>query len=424
MNRSPGSRPRDEEGGSNAASSSFEETWQFVLKVGEAAVRYGSSAPRLQSYLEALSRHFGHEGVFGVTARAIVFALREAPGRLQRIELMRAPPAGTDLNRLARLGDLLDDVTADRVSLSAASIRMEAIDRIEAPWGVGWNLFAYCLIGFSLAPLLGGGWPDAWVAMVLSGIVYSIVLLSERLGDPFADWIPLTTAFVAGALAAIAKLWIPELNLVLVVLSAIAVLLPGYAISTGVIELAAQHILSGAERLMGGLVGITTQFLGAWLGVMLVSHLVSLPTAASAPSVDGMWMWLIVPMTAVGLCIVFQTSTRDFLWAFLACVTAYLGIYAGSVFVGGNFGNLLGTIIAVAFANLWAGWKNRPTSIVLIPALVLLVSGSIGFRGLASIAEGQLALGSVELLQMFLVALTIAAGLLIGNTLFRPRITL
>jgi uncharacterized membrane protein YjjB (DUF3815 family) len=126
----------------------------------------------------------------------------------------------------------------------------------------------------------------------------------------------------------------------------------------------------------------------------------------------------------VGLCIVFQTSTRDFLWAFLACVTAYLGIYAGSVFVGGNFGNLLGTIIAVAFANLWAGWKNRPTSIVLIPALVLLVSGSIGFRGLASIAEGQLALGSVELLQMFLVALTIAAGLLIGNTLFRPRITL
>ncbi|KPJ75956.1 MAG: hypothetical protein AMS19_13505, partial [Gemmatimonas sp. SG8_23] len=291
MNRSPGSRPRDEEGGSNAASSSFEETWQFVLKVGEAAVRYGSSAPRLQSYLEALSRHFGHEGVFGVTARAIVFALREAPGRLQRIELMRAPPAGTDLNRLARLGDLLDDVTADRVSLSAASIRMEAIDRIEAPWGVGWTLLAYCIIGFSLAPLLGGGWPDAWVAMVLSGIVYSIVLLSERLGDPFADWIPLTTAFVAGALAAIAKLWIPELNLVLVVLSAIAVLLPGYAISTGVIELAAQHILSGAERLMGGLVGITTQFLGAWLGVMAISHLVSLPTAASAPSVDGMWMW-------------------------------------------------------------------------------------------------------------------------------------
>lgn len=92
--------------------------------------------------------------------------------------------------------------------------------------------------------------------------------------------------------------------------------------------------------------------------------------------------------------------------------------------VGGNFGNLIGTIIAAAFSNLWSRWTNRPTSIVLIPAIVLLVSGSIGFRGLASLAEGQLVLGSQEFFQMFVVALTIAAGLLIGNTLFRPKIAL
>jgi hypothetical protein len=92
--------------------------------------------------------------------------------------------------------------------------------------------------------------------------------------------------------------------------------------------------------------------------------------------------------------------------------------------VGGNLGNLLGTIVAVVFANLWARKTRRPTSIVLVPASVLLVSGSIGFRGMAALAAGQTAVGEQQFLQMFVVALTIAVGLLIGNTITKPEATL
>ena len=78
----------------------------------------------------------------------------------------------------------------------------------------------------------------------------------------------------------------------------------------------------------------------------------------------------------------------------------------------------------MVFANLWARKTRRPTSIVLLPAIVLLVSGSIGFRGLAAISAGQVATGEQQFLQMFVVALTIAAGLLVGNTIVRPKATL
>jgi uncharacterized membrane protein YjjB (DUF3815 family) len=85
---------------------------------------------------------------------------------------------------------------------------------------------------------------------------------------------------------------------------------------------------------------------------------------------------------------------------------------------------LFGTTIAVVFANVWARTTKRPTSIVLLPAIVLLVSGSIGFRGLTAMAAGQMATGEQQVLQMFVVALTIAAGLLVGNTIAKPRVTL
>ena len=58
---------------------------------------------------------------------------------------------------------------------------------------------------------------------------------------------------------------------------------------------------------------------------------------------------------------------------------------------------------------------------MLIPAIVLLVSGSIGFRGLASMAGGDLLLGAQQFLQMFVVAMTIFVGIVVGYTIVRPQ---
>jgi uncharacterized membrane protein YjjB (DUF3815 family) len=131
-----------------------------------------------------------------------------------------------------------------------------------------------------------------------------------------------------------------------------------------------------------------------------------------------------MPLLIIGLCVVFQATPKDFFWAVLGCAIAYGGILVGSAIAGGNLGNLFGTIVAVVFANIWARATGRPTSIVLLPAIVLLVSGSIGFRGLAAITVGQTATGEQQFIQMFVVALTIAAGLLVGNTIIRPKTSL
>jgi uncharacterized membrane protein YjjB (DUF3815 family) len=77
--------------------------------------------------------------------------------------------------------------------------------------------------------------------------------------------------------------------------------------------------------------------------------------------------------------------------------------------------------LSMVVANLWARKTGRPSSIVLIPAIVLLVSGSIGFRGLASMAGGDLLLGAQQFLQMFVVTMTIFVGIVVGYTLIRPE---
>jgi len=399
----------------------FEDAWRFIIKVGVAAHGYGSTSTRLESFLVGLSKSFGYQGVFRSTPSEIVFALREAPESPQRVEVIATPAPDVNLDKLARLGDLLNECNAGTLSLTEASTRIDMIEQVPPPWGRFASMLGYALTGLGLAPLLGGGWFDTLFATLFSMLVYGVVLLSGRIGAFATMWLPLSSAFVVGVLATVVKLWVPELNLVLVILSAVAIILPGYTISLGAGELVTQHIVSGAANLMSGLVCLVKQIAGGWLGIVTASVVVSGTAVGATTPVDQVWVQLLFPLLLVGLSLAFQTSRRDLPWAVLVSGIAYLGIMAGSSMLDANLGNLFGTIIAVVIANLWSRQTGRPTSIVLIPAIVMLVSGTIGFRGLASMAGGDLLLGAQQFLQMFVVAMTILAGIVVGHTIVRPE---
>jgi uncharacterized membrane protein YjjP (DUF1212 family) len=363
----------------------------------------------------------GYDGVFRSTPSDIVISLREDSESPQRVEIIATPAPDLNLDKLARLGDLLRELEAGTLSLAEASGRLDAIDQAPPPWGRLASMLGYAFVGLGLPPLLGAGWFDILYATLFSLFVYGIVLISGRIGATATVWIPFSSAFVVGVLATLVKLWVPELNLVLVILSAVALILPGYTISLGTGELVAQHVVSGMANLMSGLICLVKQVAGGWLGVVAASAAVTVVEAGPAAPVDPVWLWLLFPMLLVGLCLAFQTSRRDLPWAVLVCSVAYLGVMAGNSILDGNLGNLVGTIIAVVIANLWARRTGRPSSIVLIPAIVMLVSGSIGFRGLASMAGGELLVGAQQFLQMFVVAMTIFVGILVGYTIIRPE---
>jgi len=400
---------------------SFDDAWRFIKKVGIAAHKYGSASARLESFLVDLSKSFGYRGVFRSNTSEIIFALWETAESPQRVEVIATSAPDLDLDKLARLGDLLNEYSSETMSLKEADERIDAIEQVQPPWGKFATMLGYVFVGVGLAALLGAGWVDLLFGALFSMLVYGIVLISVQLGSAAATWMPLTSAFVVGFLVTALKAFIPELNIVLIILSAVSVILPGYTISLGAGELVAQRVVSGTANLMNGLICLFKQIAGGWIGIVVAGSIFTLETSGSVTPVGQIWSMLLFPLLLIGLCLVFQVSRRDMIWAVLVSAIAYLGVLAGSSIMGSNLGNLLGTITAVVIANLWARKTGRPTSIVLIPAIVLLVSGSIGFRGLASMAQGELALGVKQFFQMFVVAMTILAGIMIGNTIIRPE---
>jgi len=402
----------------------FESTCRFVIKLGTLAHRYGPQARRLESYLSRITTALGYKGMFSSTPTSLSFVFMKKDDELwQKQHLVSMPGTGFDLAKLARVGELVNAVEAGTVSVARATTILDEIDAMPPPYRNWMVALAYALCGAGFAGFLQGSWWDILLAAVFSLVVFLMVTFSGQYLGRFADWTPFLCALIAGVLSAVTGFLVPGINVYLVTLSAIIYLIPGFSISVGVIELTTKHYISGLANLVNGLICLVLLFAGAWLGVTLTGVILPVHSAA-AGSIGPGGIWVFAMLLAAGLCIAFQTPVRDLVWALVCCAIACAGIILGVHIQGNNMGNFLGTTLAMVFANVWSEKTDRPTSNVILPAFVFMVSGSIGFRGLVAITSGSPATGVLEFTHMFVVAITLAIGLVVGNLIYKPKITL
>ena len=407
----------------NKEEENFEIACRFVIRLGTLAHRYGTQARRLESYLLRVIRTLGYNGIFRSTPTEILFTFIKKDELWHKTHIVYMPGTGIDLAKLAKIGELVTDLESGQLTLLEANESLDKIEKLPAPFGKVIVALGYALSGAGFAGFLLCGVKDIILSAVLSIIVYIIVLWTEKLPERFEHWAPFLCTFTSGILAALISISFPELQVYLITLSSVIYLVPGFTISNGVMELTYKYVLSGVINIVNGVVYLALLFAGAWIGITMVRYF--FPVLFIPPdSINPDLKWLSAMIMSAGLCLVFQTPKRDFLWAVAGCAIACGGIILGIAISSVNLGNFLGTVFAVVFANIWSAKTNRSASLVLLPAVVFLVSGSIGFRGFVDLSIGNTVLGQQELIHMFVVALSIAAGLIVGNSIYKSKITL
>ncbi|MBA3820770.1 MAG: threonine/serine exporter family protein, partial [Deltaproteobacteria bacterium] len=99
----------------------------------------------------------------------------------------------------------------------------------------------------------------------------------------------------------------------------------------------------------------------------------------------------------------------------------FVGNRVGTAWLGSHMGVLIGAFACGVLGNVFARLMERPAQVVHVPAVLLLVPGSMGFRGMASLLGNDTLTGVESVFAMFVVATAIVAGLLIANAAVSPR---
>ncbi len=397
---------------------------RFIIKLAVIAHGYGPSAARLEIYLTQVIEALGYHGVFRSTPSEIIFSFWKEDKMDQIMHMAAVEKGSFNMAKLSRVGELVEFVVKGGVSLHDAYELLDEIEALPNPWGPVAKAVSFIFIGVGFSGLMSGYMMDIYISGLLALIVYINVYFAHEYGGRLFELLPFSSAYIIGIIAAVLKIFMPEINLPVVVISAIILIIPGFTVSAGIVEIVSNHVVSGSANLISGLIYLLKQFFGAWFGIATVGLLWPTSVEVNIVATPSIGIWFFLPLLFIGLGIAYQSLMKDFLWVMICCLVSYLGVLFGNSFEIAYLGTLTGAIVASIFANYWARYFNRPTSIVLVPAITVMVSGSIGFQGLFVAAGGQRDQGLELVLQMFIVALVIAAGLLIANTIVRPKVTL
>jgi uncharacterized membrane protein YjjB (DUF3815 family) len=206
----------------------------------------------------------------------------------------------------------------------------------------------------------------------------------------------------------------------LVTVAALIVLLPGMSLTVAMQELATRHLIAGTARLMSAVIVLLELVVGVALGERGAAALVQVhqPLPVALPA----WApWVALLASSIGIAIVVQAQVRAFGWIFAASLVGYLGNLLGATWLGGQMGVMVGAFALGVLGNGYARLLKRPAQVVLVPAVLLLVPGSMGFRGMTSMLSHDTLTGVETVFAMFVVAIAIVAGLLIANAVVSPR---
>jgi uncharacterized membrane protein YjjP (DUF1212 family) len=392
---------------------------EFVLRLGRSLQCYGLSSQRLEDLLGATAERLGLSGHQFFSTPTSIMASFGPVGR-QRTHMLRTEPGEVNLGKLAELERLGVEVAEGRSTPAEGSAAIDRIAAAPSPYGPALTTVAFGLVSGAACQFLGGGGREVLAASLLGLGLGFLALLTgalPRLGGVFE---PLAAFLVSAGAIGMAHLLGP-MSVLIATLAGLIVLLPGLTLTTAMTELATRHLASGVARLSGAFSTFLTLAFGVALGNRVGTEIFGAAPAAAAAS-SATWASL-VALVLAPLCftVILRAEPRDAPWIVLAGALGVLGGRIGAATFGVELGTFAGSFAVALAGNLYERWRRRPAAVIVVPGILLLVPGSVGFRSLTSLIEREALTGIETAFSMILTAIALVAGMLVAGVIVPER---
>jgi uncharacterized membrane protein YjjB (DUF3815 family) len=131
---------------------------------------------------------------------------------------------------------------------------------------------------------------------------------------------------------------------------------------------------------------------------------------------------LVAPLVAaLGFLVLLRGKPSDRWWILFAVALATAGSRLGGWLLGAELGAFVAALGVAGAAHALARLRDRPAALVIVPGILFLVPGSVGFLGMRAMLDADVTAGIETFFRMFLVAMAIAAGVLVATAAVPPR---
>ncbi|KAJ7760897.1 DUF1212-domain-containing protein [Mycena maculata] len=408
---------------------------EFILKLARALMMFGGPSHRLQTQIQATGRVLDIQVNCMYLPDVVLISFDDASTGTSNLKFIRQGSA-LNLGKLNEVYGLYWSVIHDEQSVSEASSALDTLMRRKQEYN-WWQLIltggmcsaSICTVSFN------GSFIDALMSFPLGALLVAIQLLSVR-NELYSNVFEITVAtlfsFLSAALAQTGVFCYSA-----VASSSVVLILPGFIVLCGSLEIMSRNIVSGSVRMCYAVV--YSLFLGFGLAMgaeayekmtsrdivgstdyeCSVSHDASGPWWQRTPSLH--WAFLTVPMYSLFLSIRNHAPWRNkemLLLVAIACVGWVTNHFTSIKFVNqNNIGAAVGAFAVGAVANIYARFFSGNAFVIMITGILFQLPSGLGNGGLLTYASETTSGSSSSYLSGFqtgLQLISIAIGLTVG----------
>ncbi|CAB16729.1 hypothetical protein POMI540_2377 [Schizosaccharomyces pombe] len=363
---------------------------KYILKLCRALMVYGAPSHRLEEHMASAAKVLEIEGQFLYIPGCMIVSFGDVNTHTSDMHIVRVNQT-IDLGRLKLVHDIYKAVLHDRMGVEEAIRGLDEIFK-SPPYFRTWILVVF--YGFASATILPmsfqGGWIDLPIAFILGCLVgilqHYIAPRSTMYNSLFEVTGSIITSFLSRAFGSIRYSGGRRFCFSALAEGAIVLILPGYIVLCGSLELQSKNIVAGGVRMFYAIIYSLFLSFGISIGAALYGWMDHNATdSTSCPvstQMDDKWKILFVPLFT--LCLLIVNQARPSQWPvsiFISCAGYVVNYFTAKHFGSNPIANAIGSFAIGCLGNIYSRLGRGVAFAAVLPAIFVQVPSGLAAQG-------------------------------------------
>lgn len=363
---------------------------RFIIRMCRALMLYGAPTHRLEEYMRMTARVLEINGQFLYIPGCMVISFGDPTTHTTEMQLVRCVQ-GLNLSKLHKAHQIYKEVVHDVIGVEEASQRVDDLLAAKNQYPVWLTLIFFGLAAASVTPFaFGGYWPDIPISFLLGGLVGVLQLIVAPRSTCYSNVFEVTSSivvsFLGRAIGSIERNGRQDLFcFASIAQGSLALILPGYIILCGSLELQSKNIVAGSVRMFYAIIYSLFLGFGITLGAAIYGWIDGNATSKTDcyKTCSDWWKLLFVPAFSIFIACVNQASFRQ-----LPVIIFIAGSgYAVTFFINqkvhdsAEFTSAIGAFVIGVLGNMYSRVGHGLAFAAMLPAILVQVPSGIASQG-------------------------------------------
>jgi uncharacterized membrane protein YjjP (DUF1212 family) len=374
------------------------ERQRFILTLCKAFMLYGAPTHRLEEYMSMTAQVLEIDGSFIYFPGCMLVSFGDLNARSSEMKLVRCAQ-GLDLGKLDEVHDVYKNVVHDRLGTIEGYKILDEIMNRKPKFNAWWCILFYSIASLAVAPWsFGGSWIDLPICFGIGSIIGFLQFVVCPKNTLYSSVFEVTSSIIASFIARA----IGSINhgntfcYAAIVQSPLALILPGYIILCGSLELQSRNIVAGSVRMFYAFIYSLMLSFGITLGAALYGWIdkEATSTTTCSSNISPWYRFLFIPMFTIGIALTNQASWSQLPMMCVISGSGYVVTYFSSLhfkqvtelnatlgcFIIGLVSNIYSRTLK-SFNKYFTARGTFMTVSLMLPAIFVQVPSGIASQG-------------------------------------------